>query len=518
MKRPSSFCIISLIVLSLSCMSMPSSFSEEAKPAELALSLEKCIELALENNLDVQALKIDPEISKLTYEIAKTIFDPVLSASSTKDYYKRGPTSVILAGDSNQYSLSLGGEALTGGTYGISLNARRDAQTSIREFLPPLTYETGFFLSFKQPLLKNFGREVTRYNILVSKNNYDMSNSIFRQVVIETVAQAEQAYWNFVGASDYFNVQKESLRLAQEQLERNKIMVKVGTKAPIDVTEAEATVAQRVLSVINAENLVKTTEDALRSILSITPESPYWIASVTPSDRPSFEAVTVNLDESIKTAFSKRPELEETQLSLRTLELTMRYQKNQQLPKLDLTSTYGWIGSATKSIGPDLIWGTADDIVVGMSDSFDDLKERENKNWSLGLDFNIPIRNRAAARQFVISKLNYDKANLQYRSLEEKIAIEVKEAVRGVEMNLKKLDAAKASRILSKERLNAIQKKFENGMATNFEVSEYQQLLAAAETEEIQSLISYNIALMSLEKAKGNLLESRGIILESSGE
>jgi outer membrane protein TolC len=94
----------------------------------------------------------------------------------------------------------------------------------------------------------------------------------------------------------------------------------------------------------------------------------------------------------------------------------------------------------------------------------------------------------------------------------------VKAAVRGIEMNLKKLDAAKASRILSKERLNAIQKKFENGMATNFEVSEYQQLLAAAETDEIQALIEYNIALMSLEKAKGNLLESRGIILESSGE
>ena len=82
-------------------------------------------------------------------------------------------------------------------------------------------------------------------------------------------------------------------------------------------------------------------------------------------------------------------------------------------------------------------------------------------------------------------------------------------------MSLRRLDATKASRILSKERLDAIQKKFENGMATNFEVSEYQQDMAAAESEEINALIEYNIALLSLEKAKGLLLQSRGIALES---
>jgi outer membrane protein TolC len=116
----------------------------------------------------------------------------------------------------------------------------------------------------------------------------------------------------------------------------------------------------------------------------------------------------------------------------------------------------------------------------------------------------------------MIAKLEYEKANINLRSLQNTISIEVKETVRNIEMSLKRLDATRASRILSKERLNAIQKKFENGMATNFEVSEYQQALAAAESEEISALIEYNVALLSLEKVKGNLLQSRGIILEKT--
>ena len=502
---------------------MPAAFSEEAKPAELTLSLDKCIELALENNLDVQALRIDPEISKLNYEIARTLFDPVFNASASRNVSDRqGVTFISITGqEADNYGLSLDGMAVTGGSYSVSLDASRSYLTAGFPIAFNPSYTSGLNLSFRQPFMRGFGREITKYNIIVAKNNYQMSNASFRQIVIDTVAQAEQGYWSLTGVRDYLNVQKESLRLAQEQLDRNKIMVKVGTKAPIDVTEAEATVAQRVLSVINAENLVKTAEDNLRAILSIAPGSSLWTADILPTDRPSFETRTVDLDESIKTAMAKRPELEETEINLKTRELTMRYYRNQRLPQLDVSGTYGLSGVSGETLpGPDGLFGTLDDINVqeGIGGAFDDIKDANYTNWSLGVNFSIPIRNRAAAKQFVISKLNYDKANLQYRSLEEKIAIEVKAAVRGIEMNLKKLDAAKASRILSKERLNAIQKKFENGMATNFEVSEYQQLLAAAETDEIQALIEYNIALMSLEKAKGNLLESRGIILESSGE
>ncbi|MEW5805855.1 MAG: TolC family protein [Acidobacteriota bacterium] len=521
MKTNRFLCFSLVIFFGLAGAYIPSSHSEEGKAGGLSLSLDRCIELALENNLVIAAQRIDPEINRLNYEIARTLFDPNLSTGGSRSVSNSQAVTFIsiTKREYDNYDISLSGKALTGGSYSLSLNASRTYLTAGFPITFNPSYTTGINLNITQPFLRNFGREVTKHNILVSKNSYDMSLSSFQRIVIDTVTLAEQAYWNLVGAIDNLKVQKESLKLAEDQLERNRIMVKVGTRAPIDVTDAEATVASRVLSVINAENAVKAAEDSLRKILNIAPGTSLWDSAILPTDRPSFEAVSVDLEASIDAALRKRPEIEESRINLKNLELTMRYQKNQGLPLLDLSGSYGLSGvSGTILPGPDGLMGTPDDIFVqeGISGAFDDVKDRNYTNWSLGLNFAIPIMNRAASRQYVISKLNYDKANIQHKSLEQQIAIDVKEAARNIEMSLKRLDAARASKILSRERLNAAQKKFENGMATNFEVAEYQQYLATAESEEINALIEYNKALLSLEKAQGTLLQKRGIVLESS--
>lgn len=533
MKSYSTTRITSITFILIFCFSLVPCFSEEMEVEEVKLSLDRCIELALENNLDIAAQRIDPEISQLNYEIAESIFDPEFQIGSSRSVSNREPRGFIsfTKSESDQSSLSLGGLIVTGAIYSVSLSATRDFLEA--EF--PLSfnpYKTlGLNFGFEQPLLKNFGREVTRYSIFVSKNNQAISHSQFRQKVIAILEEVEKAYWNLVGAMDLLRVQEESLKLAEDQLERNKIMVRVGTKAPIDITEAKATVAERVVYVINAENGLKAAEDALRKILNvyISPDSPLWSAVILPTDRPSFEKVSVDLRESIETALKERPELEETKLNLKNLELNMRYQRNQRLPELNLQGWYGLNGFYGTvfdfiEVDPDGTANTGDEFLrsissdVSMGGAVDDIKDRNFVDWNLGLNFSIPIRNREATKKYIISKLQYDKANIEYRSLENSIAIEVKEAVREIEMSLRRLDATKASRILSKERLNAIQKKFENGMATNFEVSEYQQALAAAENEEINALIEYNIALLSLEKAKGSLLQAKGIILETESE
>ncbi len=533
MKSYSSACITSIAIILIFCFSLTPCFSQREEMEELKLSLHESIELALENNLDIAARRIDPEISQLNYEIAKAIFDPELSAGALKTFAKAEASTTIEAekSESNSYDLSMSGLIATGGRYSASLNASRyfrtyPPETSFTFAIYNPVYDAGLNFTFDQPLLRNFGREVTRYTIILSKNNYNISYSQFRQTVIATMEEVEKAYWNLVGAIDQLKVQKESLKLAEDHLEQIKIMVKVGTRAPIDITEAEATVAERIVYVINAENAVKAAEDTLRKILNIAPDSPLWGAAIRPIERPYFEKISVNLEETIETALRERPEIEESKLNLKNLELTMRYQRNQRLPNLDLHATYSLSGLSGKADyrlpGPDNLYNTPDDIIVvideDIADAFEDIKDRNFYNWSLGLNFGIPIRNRTAIKNYIISKLEYDKANINYRSLENSIAIEVKEVVRNIEMSLRRLDATKASRILSKERLNAIQKKFENGMATSFEVSEYQQALAAAESEEINALIEYNIALLSLEKARGSLLQSKGIVLESESE
>ncbi len=526
MKRHSSKSITSifLVLLILFCVNLCFPQAEEEEREEVKLSLGRSIELALENNLDIAAQRIDPEISKLNYEIAQSLFDPTLSASSSRSVSNREATSFIsiTKSETDSHSVSLDGSIVTGASYSVSMDASKNTLTAAFPLVLNPSYNTGLNFRFNQPFLRNFGREVTKYSIYLAKNNYAISDSQFRQMIISTIEEVESAYWNLVGAIDQLKVQKESLKLAEDQLERNKIMVRVGTKAPIDVTEADATVAERIVNVINAENAVKAAEDALRKVINvyIEPDSPLWRTRIIPTDRPTFEKISVELQESIEIALAERPEIEESELSLENLRLAMRYQRNQRLPQLDFQGNYGLSGtSGTITLpGPDGMFGTADDIIIDedIGEAFKDIKDRNFTDWRLGLNFSIPIRNRAAAKQYLIAKLEYDQANLNYKNLKNSIALDVKDAVRNIEMSLRRLDATRASRVLSKERLDAIQKRFENGMATNFEVSEYQQALAAAESEEINALIEYNVALLSHEKAKGSLLQSRGIILENT--
>lgn len=530
MKRHSSKGITSIVLLFIFCFFLSPCMTQEEEREEVRLSLARCIELALENNLDIAAQSIDPEISQLNYEIAQAIFDPTFSASSSRSVSNREARGFIsyTKSERDNYEIRLDGLVMTGAGYSVSLSASDDYTEA--EF--PLTFNPykaiNLTFGFEQPLLKNFGKEITKYNIYVSKNSQAISQSQFRQKVIEIIEEVETAYWNLVRTSDQLKVQKESLKLAEDQLERNRIMVKVGTKAPIDITEAEAAVAERVVNVIDAEHALRAAEDMLRKILNIyiSPDSPLWQTIIRPTDRPSFEKIPVNLKESIEIALKERPELDEAKLSLKNLELDMRYKRNQRLPELNLQGGYGingFYGTLFDYIqmDPDGTPNTGDEFIrevstdISLSDAIDDVTDASFADWNVGFSFNMPIRNRGAMKNFIIAKLEYDKAKINFKSLENSIALEVKDAVRNIEMSLRRLDATKASRILSKERLDAIQKKFENGMATNFEVSEYQQDMAAAESEEINALIEYNIALLSLEKAKGLLLQSRGIALES---
>jgi outer membrane protein TolC len=66
---------------------------------------------------------------------------------------------------------------------------------------------------------------------------------------------------------------------------------------------------------------------------------------------------------------------------------------------------------------------------------------------------------------------------------------------------------------LQTKKLDAEQKKFDNGMSTSFEVFTFQTDLRNAQLSLIQALLDYNKSLADLERAKGTLLESKGLKL-----
>ncbi len=159
------------------------------------------------------------------------------------------------------------------------------------------------------------------------------------------------------------------------------------------------------------------------------------------------------------------------------------------------------------------LYGSGGFSSIDYGDAYDELGHRNLRNWSLGLSLGVPIGNRQAAANYTSAEYALEQARFTLQNLEQGARVEVRTAVRTVETNLKRVKAAQVNTRLQREKLDAEQKKFNNGMSTSFQVLSFQNDLASAESRENQAIVDYNKSLVELERVKGTLLESKKITI-----
>jgi outer membrane protein TolC len=143
-----------------------------------------------------------------------------------------------------------------------------------------------------------------------------------------------------------------------------------------------------------------------------------------------------------------------------------------------------------------------------------DLTGAKYPGYSVGLKFIMPIQNRIAKGNLSIARANLRSAELNLRNEELTIILQVRTAVRNIDATEKGVKAAEKTRYLQEKTLEAEQKKFDNGMSTNFNVLQDMTNLDAARTAETQAQIAYATAVTALEESVGNLLEARNFVVK----
>src|SRR4029450_11188430 len=132
-----------------------------------------------------------------------------------------------------------------------------------------------------------------------------------------------------------------SLDLANESLRDTRARVEIGTTPPIDIVEAEAEVARRQEAVIVAEGQIGDAEDALRTLV-FDPNSPdFWTMKIEPTELPPFAPVPGEVDGAVKSALSRRTDLEQTRKSIEAEDINLRFYRNQSLPDVNASLNYG---------------------------------------------------------------------------------------------------------------------------------------------------------------------------------
>ena len=132
-------------------------------------------------------------------------------------------------------------------------------------------------------------------------------------------------------------------------------------------------------------------------------------------------------------------------------------------------------------------------------------------DYSVALQLNIPLMNRAARADYTRDQLAIRQQELRLRQLEKQVSVEVVNALIAVEQSRAAYEAAHEAREFQAQSLEAEREKFAVGVSTNFVVIQYQRDLVQAQSTEIAALADYANARAALDRATGRLLEKYGI-------
>ena len=478
------------------------------------LSLMEALKIALDNNLDLVSARYRPELAEQDIEIQKSGFDIGLQAQIRHSEQIQAATQSSTLSGSTVDSGSFGVQQNLkfGGNYTASLASARQEQAGAN-VLAPTSYFSTLSFNFNIPLLKGFGVEDTTEQLILSRNALDVSIHDLEGSAEQVMQEVETAYWNMVASREALRISILSLSRAKDQLDLNRRKVEVGTLAPIEITQAEAEVASQEESVIVAETGLRDDEDELRRLLAIPTGDPMWEQELIPAELPAYQEVQVDLDAALEQAMASRPDIYSARQAVRDSEMSEKVAKRGVRHQLDFDGGYSPTGASLTTID---FSDPMNPIITGspsLGDSFSNLPDLDQYSWNAQFTYRVPLGNRQARATYARAQIGTQQAGTDLRNLEQTIRVEVRRAVRAVESGVKRVQAAKVNTVLQQKKLDAEQKKFENGMSTSFEVLTFQRDLASAELSEVRALLDYVKSLTALEKAKGTLLEARGLSL-----
>lgn len=472
-----------------------------------------------------------------------TSFDPILSGTLQMDRNFTQSTSVfspIPITNTNTGTADF--SYVQGFHWGTNLSVGFN-NTHVTTDLPTSEYtpsiNSGLQFRLTQNLLQGFGFVANTRFIRIAKNNREISDVAFRLQIITTVDQIENLYWDLVYAYENVRVQQEALAFAQRTLADNKQQVQFGTLPPIQVVNAQATVATDQQALILAQTNLELQQLLMKNALSKTLEdSAPGGADVIPTSTmqlPEQEPVVPTQD-LINDALGHRAELAESRIDISTRELNNKAVRNAMLPTLAAFAYYGGSGiggNVNPALLPPSLGGTCTTATshfgcfnpatatptfssgtpVSTASTFSQLVNGTAADKGVGLTLTIPIRNRQGQADQVRAELEYRQAQVRLLQLSNQVRIEVRNAQFALQQNRASVQAAQAAVDFASETLRAEQQKLSAGVSNPTAVLQDQTGLTTAESNLVSAKAAYEKARVEMDRATGLLLDHSGIVM-----
>jgi outer membrane protein TolC len=496
------------------------------------LTLHEAIELALENNRDIEVTRKTASMAEFELRAARGFYQPRLAGQS---YYERSTVPNVSIFSNNRTTTQgqfvanagLQGYVPQFGTVlsGTFNNNRLTTDNPISILSPQFNSNLGFSLT--QPLLRGRSFDQPRRTIEIAKRNLDLTNTQFRQRSIEVVAGVQRAYWDLTFSLRNLQVQRDSVTDARSQLEHNRRLVEEGQLAPIDIVAAETQVANYEQAVYEALNLVNQAENVLKGLLAPNRLDPVWVQALMPVEPVQAAVPDKTLTESMESAIDNRPELaiNKTQKDINAID--QRLYRDQRKPQIDFVASYnaaGIGGSQNPNFSPNFptpcttaptspaCQQQQENLALLTGNPLSGIFTNRYPVVRFGVNLNLPLfGDKTAKAQLGRSLVEAERLETQRQQIENAIQVEVRNAIQGIRTAEARLRSAAIARENTALQYQSEQRKLDEGQSDIYKVLERQTALSVARSNELRARTELNKAIADLQRATGTTLSENNV-------
>ena len=408
-------------------------------------TLQQCIDYAMENNITLQKSKLQKQSASEDLKGAKAALLPTVSASTNQ---------------------SLGYQPWK--DTGISTVTNGQVNTKVDK-----TYYNGSYSLSGQWTVWNGNRNINTIKLdKLAEQSAELQAQETANSIQERIAQI---YTQILYLAENVKVNEEMLVTSKKNEERGQEMLNVGKMSKADLAQLSAQRANDEYNIVEAKSQLMNYKLQLKQLLELTDEEEFDVVipeisdAMIMGDIPSLQSV-------YEQSLLNRPEIERSQLAIKSSDVNVLIAKAGWLPSVSLT---GGVTTSTNSLSS-TDWGK---------------QMKSNVNTQLGVGVNVPIYDgRSTKTQVNKAKIQQLQAKLDLQDLQKTLYTDIQQFWLNAWTNQEKYQAAKSSVESAHQSYDLLSEQFRLGLKNIVELMAGKDKLLSAQQNQLQSkyLTIYN--------------------------
>jgi outer membrane protein len=460
--------------------------------AARGVELTAAVQAALTSSPELGIAAQEIRLQEGNLLVARADFDLLLETSATGSRLNvrdaQGARSV-----QKDFSVALRGQRLL--RNGLFISPQVSLTHSVLSSIPSEdTNRASVAVTASMPLLRDRWGAASAAAERAAERDVQSSRFGRRHVAAERVLAVVAAYWDYLAASRALEVAQSSEDRARRTADETAVLVQADERTPADLTQVRGNLAAKKVSRIAAE------QSALeaRAQLGLAMGLPADAALGLPPPATDFPGLGKRIRREdaaqlVEDAYRRRADLAAVEADTRSAALRLDGARNDLRPRLDLGVTAGY---------------NATEVGLGASGFFSPLyRDQPRLDAVVELTFQFPVANSAARGRVLQTSSAYEQRRFVGSDLRRRIAVGVAVALEAVARGEAAMTEAGEAVRLFEAAVQAVQRKFQLGVSTLFDLIQAQDALTGAQLSYVQSQRDYAVAIATLRFQSGRLVE-----------